>query len=249
MEVTTSAGIQIFDRVVVTAPAPIAAHVCSQLTDAEAERLRSVEYIGIICASLVLKKPLAGYYVTNVTDTAPFTGVIEMTALVDPAQFGGKTLVYLPKYVAASDEAWKQSDEQIETQFLDALERLYPEFDRAHVLAFRVSRVRHVFALSTLDYSRRVPPIETSVPGLFLVNSAQIVNGTLNVNETVRLAESAIETLCKSQLIASSGSSRNATEGVPYGITEVPRGRSLNFSSTPTVTHVADDCELVARSR
>jgi hypothetical protein len=30
--------------------------------------------------------------------------------------------------------------------------------------------------------------VETSLPNVFIVNSAQIVNGTLNVNETVALA-------------------------------------------------------------
>jgi len=238
IDVETICTVQSFDRVVVTAPPPVAAQVCSSLAEEEANRLRSIEYIGIICASLVLKKPLAGYYVTNVTDAAPFTGVIEMTALVDPAQFDGKTLVYLPKYIGTGDDAWKQSDEQIESQFLDALERLYPNFNRADVLAFRISRVRHVFAVSTLGYSQGVPPIETSVPGLFLVNSSQIVNGTLNVNETVRLAESAIETLCQS------GNSRSEIK-----IAERQRVCSVPFSSTPTLTHVADDRELVARSR
>jgi hypothetical protein len=44
-------------------------------------------------------------------------------------------------------------------------------------------------ALSTVNYSSHVlPPVETSLPNVFLVNSAQIVNGTLNVNETVGLA-------------------------------------------------------------
>jgi hypothetical protein len=33
--------------------------------------------------------------------------------------------------------------------------------------------------------------MDTSVPGLHVVNSAHIVNGTLNVNETVQLAERA----------------------------------------------------------
>jgi len=230
--------VESFDRVVVTTPAPIAAQVCRQLNAVECERLKSVEYIGILCASLVLKKPLSGYYVTNITDAAPFTGIIEMTALVDPAEFGGKSLVYLPKYVGTSDEAWKLSDEQIETQFVDALERLYPNFNRANVLAFRVSRVRSVFALSTLGYSRNVPPIETSVPGLFLVNSAQIVNGTLNVNETVRLAESAVETVCRP--IATSNE---------HATTERHPEQSLPVFPYQSTTHVADDRELVARSR
>ncbi|HEY2410905.1 MAG TPA: NAD(P)/FAD-dependent oxidoreductase [Pirellulaceae bacterium] len=239
VEIATADGkVQLFDRAVVTTPAPVAAQMCSQLTSAEADRLKAVEYVGILCASLVLKKPLAGYYVTNITDAAPFTGVIEMTALVDPAEFGGKSLVYLPKYVGAGDEAWKMSDEQIETQFVAALERLSPTFSRADVLAFRVSRVRNVFALSTLGYSRNVPPIDTSVPGLFLVNSAQIVNGTLNVNETVRLAESALETICRP---LEPRTNRDAAE--------CQRRHSLPVFPYQPQDHVADDCELIARSR
>ena len=63
------------------------------------------------------------------------------------------------------------------------------------MIGVRISRVRRVFPIPTLGYSERVPPISTSVPGLHLVSSAQIVNGTLNVNETVELAERAARTL------------------------------------------------------
>jgi len=34
-----------------------------------------------------------------------------------------------------------------------------------------------------------VPAVKTSLENVFIVNSAQITNGTLNVNETVQLAE------------------------------------------------------------
>jgi len=222
MDVMTASGDRLsFDRVVVTAPTPVAAQICTSLTNAERERLRTIEYVGILCASLVLKKPLAGYYVTNVTDAAPFTGVIEMTALVDRAEFGGQTLVYLPKYAVADDEAWKLSDVEIETRFVEALERLYPGFERDDVLAFRLSRVKQVFALSTLGYSKKVPAVETSVPGLFLVNSAQIVNGTLNVNETVRLAQEAVERICSP-----------VKRDVVRQFTERHRRRSLEESAT-----------------
>jgi hypothetical protein len=47
-----------------------------------------------------------------------------------------------------------------------------------------------MLAVTTLHYSDSVlPSTETSVPGVFVVNSAQIANGTLNVNETLALAE------------------------------------------------------------
>lgn len=182
----------ICDRVVVTTAAPIAAKVCVGLTNDELNRLKGVQYQGIICASLLLKQPLDKYYVTNITDDwVPFTGVIEMSALVDRENFGGHTLVYLPKYVTPEDPAFSLPDEKIEEIFIDAIARMYPHFQRSDLLSFRVSRVRYVLAISTLNYSEQLPPITTSIPGVYIVNSAHIVNGTLNVNETVQLAENA----------------------------------------------------------
>lgn len=183
-------SVEEFDKVVLTIPAGVAAKVCAGLSQEETEKLKGVEYQGILCASLLLKRPLANFYVTNITDgDVPFTAVIEMSALVDRKQFGGHALVYLPKYVASDDAAFNSSDEELKEKFLSALERMYPHFERADVLCFRVSRVRHVFPIPTLNYSGRLPSINTSIPNAFIVNSAHIVNGTLNVNETVQLAE------------------------------------------------------------
>jgi protoporphyrinogen oxidase len=179
-----------FDRVVVTLAAPLASRLCPGLSAKERARLEGVRYLGIVCASLLLRRPLAGFYVTNLLDGGlPFTGVIEMSALVEPAQLGGRSLVYLPRYLAPGDPFFGVPDAAVEECFTAALERLFPDFRRQDVECFRVSRVRQVMALSTLDYSSRLPPATTSVPGLHLVSSAHIVNGTLNVNETVDLAE------------------------------------------------------------
>jgi protoporphyrinogen oxidase len=179
-----------FDQVAVTLPAPLAARLCPDLDSDERERLCGVRYVGIVCASLLLKRPLSGFYVTNITDEGlPFTGVIEMTALVDRAHFGGRSLVYLPRYVPPDDPLFERGDGEVRESFLAGLRRMHPDLAPDDVVAFRVSRARQVFALSTLGYSDRLPPLTTSVPGLHLVSSAHVLNGTLNVNETLRLAE------------------------------------------------------------
>jgi hypothetical protein len=67
---------------------------------------------------------------------------------------------------------------------------MYPQFRRTDVLCFQVSRVKYLLPISTLRYSENVPAISTSISGLHIVNSAHIVNGTLNVNEIVQLAQS-----------------------------------------------------------
>jgi protoporphyrinogen oxidase len=183
---------EIFDQVVLTTAAPLAARLCPGLSNDEQDKLKSIQYQGIICASLLLKRPLANFYVTNITDSwVPFTAVIEMSALVDRKHFGGKALVYLPKYVTPDDPAFSLSDGEIEGRFVEALTRMYPHFQRGDVVCFRVSRVKYVLALSTLNYSERLPPMKSSIPGVHIINSAHICNGTLNVNETVQLAEKA----------------------------------------------------------
>jgi protoporphyrinogen oxidase len=185
-----------FDQAILTMPAPIAAALCPQLSEEEKRRLRGVEYQGIVCASLLLKKPIAGYYVTNITDDwVPFTAVIEMSALVDRKHFDGNTLIYLPKYLPSDDPFFEKTDDEIKQLFVKALLRMYPSLTPSDVLSFQVSRVRHVFAIPTLNYSGKLPPIFTSVPGVQIVNSAHIVNGTLNVNETVQLAERSLPDL------------------------------------------------------
>ncbi len=185
-----------FARAVLTVAAPLAARLVPELTHDERERLASKIYGGIVCASLVLDEPLGPYYVTNLTDDwVPFSAVIDMSCVVDRAAWNGKALVYLPKYVRPDDPLFETDDATIEAQFLGALERMYPGFSRANVRAFRISRVREVFPIATLGYSQHVPSIATSVPGVHTLNSAHIVNGTLNVNETISLVERGLAAL------------------------------------------------------
>ena len=131
--VTTGGGEALdFDRVVVTAAAPLAARICEGLTQDERDRLEGVVYNGVICASLLLRRPLGGYYLTYITDRSiPFTAVIEMSALVDAQRhLGGHSLVYLPRYVTGDDAFWGLSDEELERQFIAGLQEDLPDARR-----------------------------------------------------------------------------------------------------------------------
>jgi protoporphyrinogen oxidase len=222
---------QVFDQIVFTTPAPIIANVCSQLTADEQRLFRGIEYLGIVCSSLLLKKPLSKYYVTNITDDwVPLTAVIEMTTIVDRAELGGHALVYLPKYMMSDEPGFAETDDEIRERCLSTLEKMYPEFSRDDVAAFRTSRARYVMALQTLGYSERLPPMKTSVPGVFAVNSAHILKGNLNVNETIEIAEEAVRGVLAPAIAAS----------------QISRGTSI---LQPLATnHDETDRELVARS-
>ena len=202
LEVETNAETTGLDSVILTTPCGGTAEICPSLADAERARLNSVKYLGVICASYLLKKPLGGYYITNITDDwVPFTAVIEMTALVDKANFAGHSLVYLPLYANKSDPLWAQSDERVNQVFFPALQRMYPALSQDDVVASQVCRGEDVMPVTTLNYSKELlPPMQTSMKNVFIVNSAQIPNGTMNVNELVGLANrksKEIEEICK----------------------------------------------------
>jgi protoporphyrinogen oxidase len=194
-----------FDEVILAIPSPQIAKLCPQLSSAEKSRFRQGLYQGLICASVLLKKPLAGYYYTNITDKrTPFTGLVEMTGLVSRDYFGGNSLVYLPRYMTPDDPFWKKSDKQIADVFLNALKLMYPTLDKQDVLSYSVSKAPEIMPVVTLNYSRDLlPATKTSLQHVFVVNSAQIVDGTWNVNEVVALANRKAEEITK--LISAGG--------------------------------------------
>ncbi len=179
-----------FSRVILTVPSPVAAHLCPELQDAEKRSLSGIEYLGIICASVLLRTPISKYYITNILDREiPFTGLIDMSALVDSEEFKGHGLLYIPRYLRPDHPDFAKTDDELRAEMLPSLKRMHPSLEDDDILAFKISRVRHVFPRPTLGYSRKVPPIDSSLPGVSIVNSAHIVNGTLNANETIGLAQ------------------------------------------------------------
>ncbi|MEA3443166.1 MAG: NAD(P)/FAD-dependent oxidoreductase [Bacteroidota bacterium] len=182
-----------FPKAVLTVPSNIIAEITNGLTKPEYEKLRQVQYLGVVCTSLLLPKQISPYYVTNITDDDnPFTGIIELGALVDKKTFGGHSLIFLPKYVKANDPFYQKPNEEVEEIFLKALFRMYPHLSNKDVVAIKTTRAANVFALPGLAYSEKLTNMKTSMPGLYVINSSYITNSTLNVNDTVQLAEKTV---------------------------------------------------------
>lgn len=187
-----------FDHVVLTCSSQQVPSLCSQLTEIEKKRHSALLYQGIICPSVLLKKSLGGAYLTYITDdNIPFTAVIEMSSLVDFVDAAHPHLVYLPKYVPSDDPLFDLTDSEIKQQFSKALIKMYPFLKADDILDIKVSRTRQVVALSTLHYSENLADYRTSINGLYVINSAQINNASLSVQETVKLANEKVISLMK----------------------------------------------------
>jgi protoporphyrinogen oxidase len=190
----TSGAVEEFDKVISTLPSGLSAKLCYGLTDAELQKLNNINYLGVICVAVLLDKPISQFYVTNITDSwVPFTGVIEMSALVDKKYFNNNNLVYLPKYVSPTDPLFNYSDEEIKKFFISNFKKMYPWLSDDNLKFVGVARAKHVITVLTKDYSVNLPAVTTSIPNVYIVNTSYILDGTLNVNETIKVAENKLK--------------------------------------------------------
>jgi protoporphyrinogen oxidase len=199
-----------FDRVISTVPSPVLAKIAPQLDREYVEKLTQVKYLGVVCFALVLKRQLSPYYVTNLIETVPFTGIIEMTNLISRDQTAGRHLVYLPKYTSPGDPLFEATEAEIWANFREGLQRVIPDLKDSDIEARHLFRERFVQPIPVLHYSDIVPTMETNMDGVLVANTTQIINSTLNNNEMVKIARRAIDLVSRQQ------GARGLTQGRPH---------------------------------
>ena len=169
--------------------------------DYEAKCL-GVSYKANLCALLETRAPLSKYYWTTVADkTVPFVAVIEHTNMVDKKFYGGSNLVYLTRYLDASDPLYAAPDDEVRRLFVDGLKKIYPSFTEADCVSFTLTRSRYAQPVVRLGYRETIPEVRTPARGLYLSSMAQIYPEDRGMNYAVREGFRAAE-IIKSDFIA-----------------------------------------------
>jgi protoporphyrinogen oxidase len=150
---------------------------------------------------LVMKRSLTPYYTLNITDSnIPFTGVIETTNLIEREYSNGYHLVYLPKYVSATNPFAKMNDAELTEAFMGYLRKMFPDLRDDDIVAMQIGRERYVEPLHPVGRTDDIPAIVSAVPGLYLVNSSQIYPQLTNGEAAVAYANSSAALIAERQL-------------------------------------------------
>ncbi len=186
------------DHVVSTIPPHV---LSSVLEDEELDRSRlgSVEGLGVVEEVLLLNQPLSPFYILNLGDDVPFTGIIESSNLAPMGEFGTKSVVYLPRYTAPGDPWMKMGDDEIRFEFRSALRRIFPEFEEDWVVESRIHRAPFVQAIHTRDYRSRIPS-ENPAPGLWIASSTQVHPWPVHNNQILVRASAVAKRMSESKI-------------------------------------------------
>jgi protoporphyrinogen oxidase len=158
------------DAVVATTPSPVLLRLVPDLPAAYQAKLTGLTYEAAAVALLQLSRPLSSIYWLNIADPdLPFTGIIEHTNFMPPAEYGGKHFVYLSKYLEPDHPYFTLPEEELIAAYLPHLARINPEFDPSWVERWWVFRERAAQPIVTLNYSQKIPDHRTrparSLPG------------------------------------------------------------------------------------
>ncbi|MFM8592804.1 MAG: amine oxidase, partial [Chloroflexota bacterium] len=157
-------------------------------------KLNTLEYEAAMVVLLQLTHQLSEIYWLNIADPSlPFTGIIEHTNFLPPADYGGKHYVYLSKYLEADDPLYRATDEEVLSQYLPHLQVINPDFDPSWVERSWVFRERAAQPIIPLHYSDSLPEHRTGLPGLYLANTTQIYPEDRGTNYSVRLGNQIAE--------------------------------------------------------
>jgi protoporphyrinogen oxidase len=177
------------DTVVSTVPLPSFLDTMTDLPARYERRLREIDFIGVVCVLLRLRRPLTDNYWLNVNDPrVPFNGCIEYTNLNPGVTGDGSTLLYVPYYVPHSSTRFGHSFDRNIEDTLAALAVINPSFSREWVLDAHVSRDRFAQVICKTGFDLLLPEQRTPVEGLYLLESSQLYPADRSISGTLKLA-------------------------------------------------------------
>lgn len=151
------------------------------------ERLRRVKYLGNVCLVLQLDRSLSDTYWINVNDPGfPFVGVIEHTNFDSPANYDGKHIVFLSRYLAKEDPLWAAEDGAYLDFALGHLQRMFPDLQRDWIQDFRIWRAEFAQPVTEVGYSAYVPDRSTPYGNATISTMAQIYPEDRGTNYAIR---------------------------------------------------------------
>lgn len=192
IQVTARGETLLAKEVISTVPTPLVTHMIPGLSDDEKSKLDAIDNIGVVCLVFKLAKPVTGNFWLNIIDEAhAIPGLIEFSMLRD---FGKETIVYAPYYMPTDNPRWAWTDEALLDEAFAAIRAVNPAITEADLLGRQASRLKHSQPICTPNFLDKLPPVDTSVPGLQVADTCYYYPEDRGISESVGLGKRMAQT-------------------------------------------------------
>jgi len=189
LRVETEGETEDFDAVISTSSPALMARLAPDLPAEYSEKLRALKSMGAVVMVLTLDRQLTKFYWHNLPKEAgfPFLALVEHTNYMSSEHYGGDHIIYCGDYLEPSHEYFKLSKEELLEQFLPALKRFNPDFDRSWVKETWLWKTAYAQPVPPVNHSHNIPPLRTPVPGLYFASMSQVYPWDRGTNFAVEI--------------------------------------------------------------
>ncbi|GHO85548.1 NAD(P)/FAD-dependent oxidoreductase [Dictyobacter formicarum] len=192
--VKTNQGSWNFDRVISTLPTRLSCKLIPALPADYRQKYDWGQAYGAQCLILALDRKLTDSYWINLCDKGyPFTGIFEHTNFRDPAEYGGRHLVYLGNYRPMDDPIFKKDKEELIEEFTPAIQKLAPNFQTDWIRESWLFSAPYAQPIVTTEYRQHIPTLQPPLPNLWIANMFQIYPHDRGQNYSLELADKLVK--------------------------------------------------------
>lgn len=180
---------KVFDRVIFTGDAQLLTKLVPSLPADYKQKIGQLESLAVRTLILELDKPFfkdQTYWLSISQADWPFLAVVEHTKLAGRQNYGGKTFVYVGKYLETTDRLYQMSQAELLKLYTPFLSRLSPGFEENIVNVWDY-KSRFAQPIAKLDHSRYVPALTTPLPGLYWASIQHVYPWDRGTNFAVKI--------------------------------------------------------------
>jgi len=175
-----------FDNIISTIPLPYVPALIPALPKKEQQQYRQIQNMGVICVLFKLSRQLTENFWLNISDTTiDIPGVIEFSNLREMDQ----TIVYVPYYLPTDHEKFSNDNAFFIQEARTYLKKLNPSLEEEDFIAQHASRYGFAQPVCAPGFLQQLPPIKSSIKGLFIADTSYYYPEDRSISESVRLGK------------------------------------------------------------
>lgn len=189
VEIVSNGKSHLFDKVLVTSPAPVFSKIVQRLPENYVKQITSLKGLGAVTLVLELDAPFfadKSYWLNVNEENWPFLAVVEHTQMVGTHAYGDKTIVYVGKYLEPSEKQFSMSADELIRLYKPFLNKLSPHFDE-HITNSWAFRAPFAQPIVEIGHAQQVPAITTPLENVYWSSMQHVYPWDRGTNYAVML--------------------------------------------------------------
>lgn len=180
------------DKIICTLPTPLFLKIAKDLPEYYTKKASSLKGIGAVNLVIALKEGFLkdGTYWLNINEAEyPFLAVVEHTNFIGSDKYGEDRLLYVGNYLEPNHRYFKSTERDLIEEFTPYLQRINSQFTKRWIRKAWVFKAPFAQPIISLNYSQKILPLKTPIPGLYLANIQQVYPWDRGTNYAIELGE------------------------------------------------------------